>query len=89
MGSRNPERDRPSIDPSVRLLDFVRTTGGDWAIAAYCCACMKTAHLRPEAFLRRKNPPHTIGDLMARVVCKTCGCRKPSYKPVFRGKRRD
>ena len=89
MGSRNPERDRPSIDPAVRLADFLHRTGGDWAIGAYCCACMRSHHFFIEDLLALKRPPVTIGEFMQRVVCQSCGCRRPTFTPRFVGKLRN
>jgi hypothetical protein len=88
MGSRNVERDKPSVAERVPLATYVRDHG-DWAINVCCQGCAHVATINPVRMLTRLGQKARIGDMAARLKCARCDCRIFRLKPVFVGKRRD
>ena len=86
MGSPNPERDRLSVADWKPIIDWHRQYPG-WAVLVGYTTCIHTRLYRSFEVLRMRNPPNTIGDWKARLVCK-CGSREVNLHPRFVGERR-
>jgi hypothetical protein len=86
MGSRNPERDRFLASDYVHIIDWHRQSPG-WAILVSCTGCAHSTYAHSFEVLRMRNPPDTIGQWKARLVCK-CGSREVNLHPRFVGERR-
>lgn len=88
MGSRNVDRDKPICSEHVRLA-YLSQEFPDWALSVSCRGCTHSVHLYPERLMKRLGKSARIGDLLARLKCRHCGCQLSVIKPVFVGKRRD
>jgi hypothetical protein len=88
VGSRNPERDRPSCSERTKLA-FLEREYPDWALIVSCKGCINAGRFRWPYLIRQIGPRARLGDVLARVVCLKCRCVRVSIKPVFVGKRRD
>ena len=88
MGSRNVERDKPICAEHVKLESLVKHYP-DWVLEISCRGCAHSARLDPERLLKRLGRAARIGDVLARLKCRHCGCQLSAIKPLFVGKRRD
>lgn len=88
MGSRNVERDKPICSERTKIEYLVKQFP-DWVLDVSCRGCQHGARLFPERLLKRLGETSRIGDVMARLKCRRCGCQLSNIKAVFVGKRRD
>jgi hypothetical protein len=88
MGSRNVERDKPICSEHMKL-EYLAKQYPDWGLQVSCRGCTHSAQFYPDRLLKRLGKGSRLGDVMARLACKNCGCRMSLIKPVFIGKRRD
>ena len=88
MGARNVDRDKPICSEHTKLEQIAKRFP-DWALDVSCRGCAHSARFYPDRLVKHLGKTTRVGDLMARLACKKCGCRLSAIKPVFVGKRRD
>lgn len=89
MGSRNPERDRLLLRDYLTIIDWHRQYEG-WQVLVVCAApgCSRQRCVRSAEVVRMRNPPDTVAQWKARLVCQKCGGREFNMHPRFVGERR-
>jgi len=88
MGSRNPERDKFLLRDYMAIIDWHRQYEG-WEVLVACAAggCTRQWFVRSTEVVRMRNPPDTVCQWKAGLVCE-CGSREFNYYPRFVGERR-